>query len=399
MPTVLCIEDQPAVVEHARHFLEQVTPRLRCVTAGSGREGLALARAHTPEVVLLDLALPDGDGLELIEPLRNAARAPAIVVYTGNREDATLRRLEGLGIAGLLWKGGVAGADLVRAVEGILAGETYLSPKLEDFFDAARLRAPQPVARPAAVRERIVVVKAERLRAETIARAAREACPDADVTVCHTAAVAAASLRAEPAALGLFGLTLPDQDGLDLLAVAECERWCRRVMIVTGRRDERTLHGLRRAQIDGCFDIATEPPEGLVGAIRKVVAGGAFFSAGVLIAEKFPAGAPPTLGQLLTETELLVFAVIGDGSDDRQAAARLVLSETTVHNHRQHLMRKLSVQTRTELMREAIRRGVVRYTDTGGVLTPGLEQPLAVRAARLRNAFGADGRGEGEGES
>ena len=35
MPTVLCIEAQPAVAEHARHFLEQVTPRLRFVTAGS----------------------------------------------------------------------------------------------------------------------------------------------------------------------------------------------------------------------------------------------------------------------------------------------------------------------------------------------------------------------------
>ena len=78
MPTVLCIEAQPAVAEHARHFLEQVTPRLRFVTAGSGREGMALARAHTPEVVLLDLALPDGDGLELIEPLRAQNRLIAV---------------------------------------------------------------------------------------------------------------------------------------------------------------------------------------------------------------------------------------------------------------------------------------------------------------------------------
>ena len=393
MPTVLCIEAQPAVAEHARHFLEQVTPRLRCVTAGSGREGLALARAHTPEVVLLDLALPDGDGLELIEPLRNTLRAPAIMAYTGNREDATLRRLEGLGIAGLLWKGGVVGADLVLAVEGILAGQTYLSPKLEDFFDAARLCALQPVARPGPVRERIVVVKAERLRAETIARAAREACPDADVTVCHTAAAAAASLRAAPAALGLFGLALPDQDGLDLLAMADCERWCRRVMIVTGRRDERTLQVLRRARIDAWFDIAAEPSGELVAAIRKVVAGGFFFSAGVLVDEKNPVVSPPTLGQLLTETELLIFAVIGDGSDDGQAAARLGLSETTVHNHRQNIMRKLGVRTRTELMREAIRRGVVRFTTTGIALTPGMERALADRVARSRDPFGAARRG------
>jgi len=304
-----------------------------------------------------------------------------------------LRRLEGLGIAGLLWKGGVVGAELVRAVEGILAGETYLSPKLEDFFDATRLRAPLPVARLVPVRERIVVVKAERLWAETIARAAREACPDADVTVCDTAAAATASLRAAPAALGLFGLALPDQDGLDLLAMADCERWCRRVMIVTGRRDERTLQVLRRARIDGWFDIAAEPSGELVAAIRKVVAGGAFFSAGVLLADKFPAGGPPTLGQLLSETELLIFAVIGDGSDDRQAAARLGLSETTVHNHRQHLMRKLGVQTRTELMREAIRRGVVRFTTTGIALTPGTERALDDRAAGSRDPFGAARRG------
>jgi DNA-binding NarL/FixJ family response regulator len=213
------------------------------------------------------------------------------------------------------------------------------------------------------------------------------------VTVCDTAAAATASLRAAPAALGLFGLALPDQDGLDLLAMADCERWCRRVMIVTGRRDERTLQVLRRARIDGWFDIAAEPSGELVAAIRKVVAGGAFFSAGVLLADKFPAGGPPTLGQLLSETELLIFAVIGDGSDDRQAAARLGLSETTVHNHRQHLMRKLGVQTRTELMREAIRRGVVRFTTTGIALTPGTERALDDRAAGSRDPFGAARRG------
>jgi DNA-binding CsgD family transcriptional regulator len=96
---------------------------------------------------------------------------------------------------------------------------------------------------------------------------------------------------------------------------------------------------------------------------------------------------------LLTETELLIFAVIGDGSDDRQAAARLGLSETTVHNHRQNIMRKLGVRARTDLMREAIRRGVVRFTTTGIALTPGMERALTDRVARSRDPFGAARRG------
>ena len=393
MPTVLCIEDHPAVVEHALHYLGQVTPRLRCVTAGDATEGLALARKHGPDLVLLDLDLPDGDGFVLLDELRRTERVPAILVYTGSKDESTLRRLERARVAGVLWKGGVSGLDLTGAVERVLAGETFLSSRLADGFDASRLVASPAVARGSATRERIVVAKAERLRAESIAQAAREACPDAGVIVCHSAAETELILRAEPAALGLIGLDLPDRDGLDLLLQANRERWCRRVMIVTGRRDERTLQVLRRARIDGWFDIAAEPPGELVAAIRKVVAGGAFFSAGVLLADKFPAGGPPTLGQLLTETELLVFAVIGDGSDDGQAAARLGLSETTVHNHRQNIMRKLGVRTRTELMREAIRRGVVRFTTTGIALTPGMERALADRVARSRDPFGAARRG------
>jgi DNA-binding NarL/FixJ family response regulator len=388
MPTVLCIEDHPMVAEHARHWLEQIRPQMRCLTAADGREGLALAQAHAPEVVLLDLGLPDWDGFALLDALRAGSRVPAAVAYTARDDEATLRRLEQARVAGVLWKGATTGSTLTEAIERVLAGHTCLSPVLAGRFDAARLVAPPAVPRPVAVRERIVVAKAERLRAESIAQAAREACPDAGVIVCHSAAETELILRAEPAALGLIGLDLPDRDGLDLLLQANRERWCRRVMIVSGRRDERTRQVLRSAPIDGCFDIAVEPPERLVAAIRKVVAGGAFFSVGVLIAEKFPAGAPPTLGQLLTETELLIFAVIGDGSDDRQAAARLGLSETTVHNHRQNIMRRLGVRTRTELMREAIRRGVVRFTTTGIALTPGMERALADRVERSRDSFG-----------
>ena len=314
-----------------------------------------------------------------------------MVAYTARDDEETLRRLEQARVAGVLWKGATTGSTLIEAIERVLAGHTCLSPVLAGRFDAARLVAPPAVPRPVVVRERIVVVKGDRLRAEGVAQAARAACPEADVAVFQSAAAAAASLRAEPAALGLIGLNLPDQDGLDFLALIDRERWCRRVLVVAGRRDERTLQVLRGARIDGWFDLTAEPPAALVAAIREVATGGTYFQPGRPESGRI-AATGPTLAQILTDMELRIFAVVGDGSDDRQAAERLGLSAATVHNHRQNIMRKLGVQTRAELMREALRRGVVRFTETGGVLTPGLEQALAERAARSRDPFRAKER-------
>ncbi len=341
MATVLFIEDHPAIMEYGSWHLKQASPRLRLLTATTGAEGVELSRTHAPEVVLLDLSLPDGDGLDLIGVLRTGPRPPAVVIFTGRNDDAMLRRLELAEVAGVLWKGADAGDEMVTAVQRVLAGGTHVSPCFAARFNRERLVASRAFAQPEKSRERIVVVKSDRLRAEGIAGAAREVCPEAEVTLCYSAAEATASLRAKPATLGLIGLTLCDRDGLDLLALAERERWCQRILVVTGRSDERTRQGLRSAQIDGCFDTSVEPPDRLVAAIRQVAEGGAYFSAGVLGPTSVVAGAAATIAQLLTDTEIQVFAVVGDGCDDGQAATRLGLSESTVHNHRQRIMRKL----------------------------------------------------------
>ncbi len=242
--------------------------------------------------------------------------------------------------------------------------------------------------------ERIVVVKEDRLRAAGIADAARWACPGAEVTVCHTAAEARAVLRAAPAALGLIGLDLPDQDGLDFLAIDARERWCGRILVVSARNDERTRHVLRTARIDGFFDCGREAAAGLVPAIRRVMAGGYYRPAGGLDPLENENG---SLAQLLTETQLLVFAVIGAGLDDREAAEVLGMGESTVQTHRKHIMQKLGLHHRAELMTEALRRGVVRWNKAGKVITPGLEEALAARATRSRDPFGRAPAGRGTG--
>src|SRR5580692_9259409 len=75
---VLIVEDEPALLRALR-----INLRARgydVVTAAAGAEGLAAARRHPPDVVLLDLGLPDIDGGEVIRELRGWSRAPVIVL-------------------------------------------------------------------------------------------------------------------------------------------------------------------------------------------------------------------------------------------------------------------------------------------------------------------------------
>ena len=124
MATVLLVDDHPAILEHGARWLERMLPGLRVLKAASGAEGLAVAHAASPDLVLLDLALGDMNGFDLIEPLRAGPKPPAIVIYTGQSDDATMRRAEKMGVAGLLWKTDIASETIAVAVRTMLEGGT-----------------------------------------------------------------------------------------------------------------------------------------------------------------------------------------------------------------------------------------------------------------------------------
>jgi signal transduction histidine kinase/ActR/RegA family two-component response regulator len=95
--TVLHVEDDPANVALVRRLLER-RPGLRLVTAGTVREGLEALRRDPPALLLLDLHLPDGSGLALLDSLRDEpgpeAALPVIVVSASAMPDEVSRVLE-----------------------------------------------------------------------------------------------------------------------------------------------------------------------------------------------------------------------------------------------------------------------------------------------------------------
>lgn len=228
---------------------------------------------------------------------------------------------------------------------------------------------------------RSVVAKWDRLYADTLRRACAQAFSNTPIEVCRNGELTLESLRGLPADLLLLGLSFVDMDGVDVLQTIARERLATRVMVVSGRKDELSLHALRAARFDGFFDPFTEEVEALVDALRQVAAGQGYVSPSLRRAffEQRSAG---VIAPRLTLAELQVFCVIGDGTDDREAAERLGLSEATVQTHRRNLMRKLDVSSSARLVREAVRLGVVRIKPDGSVVRPGLDQLNAERGAR-----------------
>lgn len=82
---VLAIEDELPVRRFLRASL--AAHGFRVLEAETGKEGIALAASHNPDVVLLDLGLPDGDGVEWLRRLREWSRVPVIVISARGRED------------------------------------------------------------------------------------------------------------------------------------------------------------------------------------------------------------------------------------------------------------------------------------------------------------------------
>ncbi len=83
-PRILVIDDEPQILRALRTILTEKA--FTVVTAARGEDGLAEAAAHTPDLVILDLGLPDMDGIEVCARLREWTDCPIIILSVRDRE-------------------------------------------------------------------------------------------------------------------------------------------------------------------------------------------------------------------------------------------------------------------------------------------------------------------------
>jgi DNA-binding NarL/FixJ family response regulator len=223
---------------------------------------------------------------------------------------------------------------------------------------------------PKTAASRIVVLKGDRLYGDLICRQIRELWRNANVQTFQRGFDALDAMQASMPDLFITGVKIEDMDGLEHL-----EPFIERelpILIVTSRKDERTFSLLRTIRYDGIYDGFVEGLGNLRTALEQVMSGELYVSPTFAQHLKKPKNI--TL-DALTDREQMVLSVIGDGSDDQQAADLLRLTPRTVNTHRKTIMRKLALNHKGQLMLYALQQGYVRVTPNG-IYHPGFQRRI-----------------------
>ncbi|MGZ9222750.1 MAG: response regulator [Anaerolineales bacterium] len=188
-----------------------------------------------------------------------------------------------------------------------------------------------------------------------------------DVEIIGEAATAAealeAALRLKPNVI-LMDIGLPDMSGID--ATREIQKRCPDASIValTIHEDEEYFFKMLEAGASGYVPKRAAPEE-LVTAIRAAATGQVYLypSLAKLLVRDFLSGGRAPDDQAasnLTNREQEVLTYLAEGANNEEIAASLVISRKTVARHRENIMRKLNLHSRAELVRYAIRKGIIK---------------------------------------
>ncbi len=145
-PIRILIVDDHAVVRKGLAMVLRLETSLEVVgEAQNGREGLVAARSLQPDIVLVDLVMPEMDGQEMALALRKSNPQIKIMMLTGTEVDDRVFDLVAAGIEGYVLKN-IEPAELVGAIRAVMRGEAYLHPDVMKRI-VARIQH-QPTQRP-----------------------------------------------------------------------------------------------------------------------------------------------------------------------------------------------------------------------------------------------------------
>lgn len=126
---ILLVDDHPIVLAGLKALLASDSGLEVVGEARDGRAALRVAATARPDVVVLDLSIPEMNGADVAAALLAERPSCRVLIMTVHDDRATVRRLMGLGVAGYLLKRSAAD-DLPRAIRAVAAGGLYLDPAI-----------------------------------------------------------------------------------------------------------------------------------------------------------------------------------------------------------------------------------------------------------------------------
>jgi DNA-binding NarL/FixJ family response regulator len=124
---ILLADDHAVVRQGFRRILESQPDMEIIGEAGNGREAVELAEKLTPDLIVMDVAMPELNGIEATRRLKDGSPRTRVLALSMHKDAVYVREILRAGAQGYLLKDAID-ADLVAAVRAVAKGEGYLSP-------------------------------------------------------------------------------------------------------------------------------------------------------------------------------------------------------------------------------------------------------------------------------
>ena len=144
---VLLAEDHTLVRAGIRALLESLEGIEVVAEAADGREALRLAKAHAPDILLMDITMKEMNGLEAAARLAKEHSTTRVIILSMHADQGYVRQALQAGAAGYLLKGADV-AELELALKAVTRGDTYLSPSVSKTLVGGLLTGKAPAANP-----------------------------------------------------------------------------------------------------------------------------------------------------------------------------------------------------------------------------------------------------------
>jgi DNA-binding NarL/FixJ family response regulator len=139
--SVLIADDHSIVREGLRRLIEAESDISLCAEAADGREVLELVELHRPDVVILDISMPNLSGLESLERVRSRYPAIKTILLSVHADPAMIQNAISLGVDGYLLKNARA-SEILSAIRSVTRGGSYFSPPVAREI-VAQIREPR----------------------------------------------------------------------------------------------------------------------------------------------------------------------------------------------------------------------------------------------------------------
>jgi DNA-binding NarL/FixJ family response regulator len=130
-PITLLLADDHAIVRAGIRELLQKRPRFSVIAeADNGVATLQMVKDHRPDVVIMDISMPDMNGIEATRHIAAEVPATKVIALSMHTDERFVANMLGAGASGYLLKNSASEEELTRAIDAVMRGQIYVTPSL-----------------------------------------------------------------------------------------------------------------------------------------------------------------------------------------------------------------------------------------------------------------------------